>query len=90
MTWERRMVRLGHISFFGIGFVNLFYALSLDHLGITDSLTWSSALLLTGAVTMPAVCYLSAYRKAFRHLFFIPAGSVILGVALFLYTEILP
>lgn len=33
---------------------------------------------------MPLVCYLSAARKTFRHLFFIPALSVTLGVAVFL------
>ena len=38
---------------------------------------------------MPLVCYLSAWRKPFRHLFFIPAGSVILGVASFIYLEVL-
>jgi hypothetical protein len=83
-SWRRRMVRLGHVSFFGIGFINLAYALSLDHLGIRVPIPWPSFLLLLGAVTMPLVCYLSAWRKPFRHIFFIPAGSVILGVSLFI------
>jgi len=35
-------------------------------------------------VTMPLVCYASAFRPVFRHLFFVPAGSVTLSVVLFL------
>lgn len=88
-SWRRRMVRLGHISFFGIGFINLAYALSVDYLAISTPSPIPSSLLVLGALTMPLVCYLSAARKNFRHLFFIPAGSVILGVALFLYLEVL-
>ena len=88
-SWRRRMVRLGHISFFGIGFINLAYALSVDYLVSSCPYRGPSWLLILGAVTMPLVCYLSAWRKIFRHLFFIPAGSVILGVAAFIYLEIL-
>ena len=88
-SWRRRLVRLGHISFFGIGFINLFYALSIDYLAISCPSRWSSILLIVGAVSMPTICYLSAWRKLFRHLFFIPAGSVILGVGHFLFMEVL-
>jgi hypothetical protein len=42
-------------------------------------------LLIVGAVTMPAVCYLSAWKPAFRNLFFIPAMSVTVGIALFVW-----
>ncbi len=37
---------------------------------------------------MPLVCYLSAYRKPFRNLFFIPALSVTAGVAITLWRVI--
>jgi hypothetical protein len=87
-SWRRRMVRLGHISFFGIGFINLAYALSVDFLAISCPYRLPSILLIIGAAAMPTICYLSAWRKPFRHLFFIPAGSVILGVAAFIYLEI--
>jgi len=83
------MVRLGHVSFFGLGFINLAYALSLDHMDIGNPNQIPSVLLIIGALTMPVVCYLSAWRKQARHLFFLPAGSVLLGIALFLYTEVL-
>jgi len=39
---------------------------------------------------MPLVCYLSAYRRGFRHLFAVPVLSLVLGVALFTFKEVLP
>jgi len=84
-SWPRRLVRLAHISFFGLGLINLGFALSAEALGIDERLTLPSCLLIVGAATMPVVCYLSAARKVFRHLFFIPAGSVMLGIAAFLW-----
>lgn len=82
-SWRRRMLRLAHISFFGIGFINLAFALTAKNLPLTSS-TLSSMLLITGAFTMPMVCYLSAWKKFFRNLFFIPVLSLIIGVGSFL------
>lgn len=82
-SWPRRLIRLAHISFFGLGFVNLAFALTARALGMDSGLALSSGLLLTAAVTMPLVCYLSAFRTSFRHLFFIPALSLTLGTAAF-------
>jgi len=84
-SWQRRMIRLAHISFFGIGIFNLSFALTAGTLGLEAGLRTISALLIVGAVAMPLVCYLSAWKKAFRNLFFIPAMSVTLGVGLFVW-----
>lgn len=84
-SWQRRMIRLGHIAFFGIGFLNLGFALTVRSLNMNTGLTIAGALLLIGAVAMPAVCYLSAWKPFFRHLFFIPAGSVTIAIALFVW-----
>lgn len=84
-SWPRRLIRLGHISFFGLGFVNLAFALSAGALGITTGLASASNLFIIGAATMPVVCYLSAWRPKFRHLFFIPVASVVFGIVLFLW-----
>ena len=81
-SWQRRMIRLGHIAFFGIGFLNLGYALTVRSLNMDTGLTAASVLLLVGAIAMPAICYLSAWKPFFRHLFFIPAGSVTIAIAL--------
>ncbi len=82
-SWQRRMIRLAHISFFGIGLLNLSLSLTAGTLGLEAGLRAPSALLIVGAVAMPTVCYLSAWKVAFRHLFFIPAMSVTLGIGLF-------
>ena len=80
-SWRRRMMRLGHISFFGTGFLNLAFVVSGDHLGWSVPPPLASAGFLLGAVAMPAVCFLSAWRESFRHLFFIPVASLILATA---------
>jgi len=82
-SWQRRMIRLGHISLFGIGIINLAFALTARSLGIGDGLRMASALLVVGIISMPLVCYLSAWKMFFRHFFFIPATSVSVGIALF-------
>ena len=79
-SWPRRMLRLGHISFFGIAFLNLAYANALYLLGDKQPATLPSVLLIAGAVLMPAVCYLAAWHKPLRHLFFLPVLSL-LGAA---------
>jgi hypothetical protein len=84
-SWQRRMIRLAHIAFFGIGFINLSFALTSRTLGLDAGLQSTSILLIVGAVTMPAVCYLSAWKPAFRNLFFIPAMSLTVGIALFVW-----
>jgi len=84
--WRRRMVRLGHISFFGIGLLNLGFFLTVETLSVQAGVRLPAYLMIVGAVTMPLVCYLSAYRKGFRHLFFIPAGVVTLALAAFTWT----
>jgi uncharacterized membrane protein len=81
-SWPRRLIRLAHISFFGIGFLNLGLGLTGHLLGIGSSA--ASVLMLVGAVTMPLLCYFSAFRPAFRHLFFIPASSVMVSIILFI------
>lgn len=37
--------------------------------------------LLVGAVAMPLVCYLAAWRQPLRHLFFVPVAALLVGAA---------
>ena len=81
-AWRRRMVRLAHIAFFGTGLLNLGFALSADRIrsaagGGDTMLSVASVLFIAGAVAMPAVCYASAWRDGFRHLFFIPVVCLV-------------
>ena len=87
-SWPRRMLRLGHISFFGIAFINLAFAATLSHLipdgsGVPHAVRLCSRLFILGAVTMPIICYLSAFKKPFRHLFFIPVTSLVVAAGIF-------
>ncbi len=80
-SFRRRLTRLGHISFFGLAFVNLSFAITQHVMKLggmyAEAATWG---FLIGAAAMPTVCFLSAWRKPFRHLFFIPVGGVLIGV----------
>ena len=78
---RRRMVRLGHISFFGLGFLNVLFALTLAiaPIPLTAAL-WGSIAFALAAVTMPLCCFLTAWRPALRHLFPIPVAAVLAGL----------
>jgi hypothetical protein len=80
-SWRRRLVRLGHISFLGTGLLNLSFGLTIGNpgFGLEPAARLASMLFLLGAAAMPAVCFLAAWRKPFRHLFFIPVVSLIGG-----------
>jgi len=87
-SWPRRMTRLGHISFFGIGFINLGYAFtvaSFDHVTFSPIIGY---LLITGAISMPLICFLSAYKINFRHLFPLPVLSLSTAVVLFIVQDL--
>ena len=90
-SWRRRLVRLAHVAFFGLGILNVLFALSCTALGLaeTPALRWSSALLLAGAISLPATCYLAAWRQPLRHLFPLPVSCVAAGVALFIWAGFL-
>ncbi|MEN8187204.1 MAG: hypothetical protein ABFR05_08765 [Bacteroidota bacterium] len=84
-SWKRRMTRLGHISFFGIAFINIAFAVTVYVLGIEQEVYIPSVLFIIGAVGMPLICYLSAFKKVIRNLFFIPALSIIGGIVCMLW-----
>lgn len=85
-SWRRRMLRLGHISFFGLAFLDLAFLDSINYLKLSpQDCVWSSRLILIGMVSMPSVCYLSALKNEFRHLFFIPVASLLFAVGIFLF-----
>lgn len=80
-SFRRRMLRLAHISFFGLGFINLLFGLTLQTITLPTQYTViSSYAFLIGVTTMPLCCYLAAWKKFFRHLFPIPVLSVMAGI----------
>ena len=80
-SFRRRMMRLGHISFFGIGFLNLLFGLTLTAVSLPTMYSGvASAGFLVAVVAMPACCFLAAWKKPLRHLFPIPVIAVLVGV----------
>lgn len=76
-SYRRRMLRLGHIAFFGLGFINLFFALTLERIALPLINTQIASVgLIVGLISMPLTCFLSAWRKPMRHLFPVPVLAV--------------
>src|SRR6516164_2547534 len=74
-SFRRRILRLGHIALAALGMINVLFGLL--PVGSEPSLDSQIAPLgfIIGGVTMPAICFLSAWRVGFRHLFFIPVSA---------------
>jgi hypothetical protein len=84
-SFRRRLTRLGHISFFGLGFLNILFGLTTSGLPETDWLTVASWSFVVGAAAMPVCCFLSAWKKGLAHLFPIPVIAVSVGVVTLLF-----
>ncbi len=80
-SWRRRMVRLTHISLVGTGLLNVAFALSSRALAGPGAPLVASVLFVAGALAMPVVCALAAWRPAFRHVFFVPVACLIVATA---------
>ena len=75
---KRRLYRLAHISFFGLGAVNLCFYLTERSIPVAGvSLTWASWLFVLGAFSMPACCLVMAHFPRTRLLFGIPVLSLV-------------
>ncbi len=84
-SWKRRLLRLGHISFFGLAFLNLAFAATVSYLKLPIAdIFWPSRLFIVAAVAMPSVCFLAAFNKSCRHLFFVPVLSLLGATGLLL------
>jgi len=80
-SFRRRLARLGHISFFGLGFLNLLLAFTNQIVALPErAASVAAGALIVGAVAMPTCCFLSAWRPSFRHLFAVPVTGVFTGI----------
>ncbi len=80
-SFRRRMMRLGHIAFFGLGILNLLFGLTTQSITLSQGhLAIASTGFIVAVIAMPLCCFLSAWRKPFRHLFPIPVLGVLAGV----------
>lgn len=82
-SFRRRLLRLGHVALAALGIVNIAYGLTPVPAG--GATTWPGTTLLAGSIAMPLVCFLTAWRSGFRHLFFMPVTLLVFAVALILH-----
>jgi hypothetical protein len=83
-SFRRRLVRLGHIAMAALGMLNIVYGIAPVLAGPGGAAGLTGMLFLGGAISMPLVCFLSAWRTPFRHLFFIPVIQLMAAVVLVL------
>ena len=80
-SWRRRLLRLGHVAFFQLGLLNLAWVFTVHTLRWSAPHPAAGLALAASVLLMPGVCYLSAWRKPFRLLFFIPVLCVLVPAA---------
>ena len=77
---RRRLARLGHVSLAALGAFNVLFAFSpLPHTRVVAA---ASVAWVAGAVLMPIVCFLTAWRKGFGAMFFVPVLTLTAAVVL--------
>ena len=83
-SFRRRLLRLGHIALAALGMLNVVYGLSPRPGGGGTLADVPGGLLLAGAIAMPLVCFLAAWRAPCRHFFFIPVVLLMAAVIMIL------
>ena len=79
-SFKRRMYRLGHISFFGLGAVNLLFCLTVQNFSLAGSLIhFASQAFIVGAIAMPVCCVVMAHFPKAHMIFAVPVVSLITG-----------
>ena len=82
-SWRRRLLRLGHVACVMLGILQMLFALSpAAHAPHAMSI---AVLWLVGAISMPVVCALAAWKQPLRALFPVPVASLSLAAALTLH-----
>jgi hypothetical protein len=77
-SFKRRMYRLGHISFFGLGAVNLLFWLTMQRIFPAEPLTGvASWAFVVGAITMPICCVVMAHFPKAHMIFAVPVLCLI-------------
>ena len=83
-SFKRRLYRLAHISFFGLGLANLAFYFTAQTGTPASGLEAASWLFVAGAITMPICCVVMAHFPKALLLFGVPVLSLVAGGALVL------
>jgi hypothetical protein len=78
-SFRRRLLRLGHIALAALGMMNVLFSLSPWPAATAWTSSAASLCFVVGGVAMPAVCFLTAWRRPLRHLFALPVSALVLA-----------
>jgi hypothetical protein len=79
-SFKRRMYRLCHVSFFGLGMVNLLFCLTVQNFLLVGPLVqFASWSFIVGALAMPVCCLVLAHVPRAHLIFAVPVVSLVLG-----------
>ncbi|MEW6304623.1 MAG: hypothetical protein AB1705_14200 [Verrucomicrobiota bacterium] len=85
-SFRRRLYRLCHISFFGLGAVNLMFYFTVAGMTAAGAvLNFAAWGFILGAITMPLCCILMAHFPQVRLLFAVPVFSLLIAGTLTLW-----
>ena len=88
-SFKRRLYRLGHVSFFGLGAINLLFVFTVRLLDLNGVWVQIAAQgFLVGAIAMPACCLVTAHAPRAKSLFLLPVIGLVTGGVLTLWEVI--
>src|SRR5688500_14610456 len=76
---KRRLYRLGHISFFGLGAVNFLFALTAAVCASNVWMPLAAWCFVIGAIAMPIACLVFAHYERLHLIFSIPVATLLCG-----------
>ena len=80
---SRRLMRLGHIAFFGLGILNLLLARELSLLGLRAGARRAASVAMNfGNIFLPLTLIAAAVYRPFKYLMPLPALAVTIAMAL--------
>ena len=84
---SRRLARLGHIAFFGLGILNILLAQEIARTGLErKSMLWASRTMNFGNIFLPLTLFASSYFYPLKYFLSIPALSVTISLMLTAYS----
>jgi hypothetical protein len=81
-SFRRRVLRLGHVALAALGMMNVLYALCPSPAMGSWAERAASSCFVIGGVSMPTVCFLTAWHARARVLFAAPVVALVLAVVL--------
>jgi len=78
-SWQRRLLRLGHVACVALGVLNLLFAATVPRAPLAGT---GATLLALGGVAMPLCCLVVAFVPRLRPLFAIPVALLLAAASI--------